>query len=202
MKKNYFLILLFLFFTRSAFGQQAFVGEVRLFAGNFAPTGWALCEGQLMPISQYTALFSLLGTSYGGDGESTFALPNLNGSMVIGEGEGPGLSTYDHGQTGGVAEVVLLPDDLPAHNHTGDIMISTTEGTTSTPGSDKSLAAPNHSFNGVIVPAKGYISATGNVTLETMPTSATGNSTRVNIRQPILAARYIIAIQGVFPQRQ
>lgn len=203
MGKNYFLILLFLGFMKSAFGQSTpFVGEVRLFAGNFAPTGWMLCEGQLLPISQYTALFSLLGTSYGGDGKTTFALPNLNDNMVMGEGQGPGLSAYDHGQTGGVTEVVLLPDNLPAHNHVGDIKISTAEGTSSTPGFDKSLAAPNHNFNGATVPAKGYASVAGNVTLETMPTSATGNSNPLNVRQPVLAARYIIALQGIFPPRQ
>src|SRR5437868_7163995 len=94
-----------------------FVAEIRIFAGNFAPTGWALCAGQLMAISQNTALFSLLGTFYGGDGRSTFALPNLQGCVAIGQGQGPGLSIYDLGQTGGSPTVTLLQSEIPLHNH-------------------------------------------------------------------------------------
>src|SRR4051794_17420971 len=94
-----------------------FVAEIRLFAGNFAPTGWALCNGQLLPISQNTALFSLLGTFYGGDGKSTFALPNLQGSSPLGQGQGPGLSEYFLGQTGGVSAVTLLQTEMPFHSH-------------------------------------------------------------------------------------
>src|SRR6266852_2277677 len=94
-----------------------FVAEIRMFAGNFAPKGWALCNGQLMPISQNTALFSLLGTTYGGDGKSTFALPNLEGSAPIHAGEGPGLSLYDLGQSGGTETVTLLNSEMPMHTH-------------------------------------------------------------------------------------
>src|SRR6476661_8734050 len=94
-----------------------FVAEIRIFAGNFAPTGWALCDGQLMPISQNTALFSLLGTFYGGDGKSTFALPNLQGSVPIHAGQGQGLSDYFIGQTGGEENVTLLQTEMPSHNH-------------------------------------------------------------------------------------
>src|SRR3981189_414595 len=94
-----------------------FVGEVRMFGGNFPPTGWALCNGQLLPISQNTALFSLLGTMYGGDGKSTFALPNLEGSAPIGNGQGAGLSDYSQGQSGGTDTVTLLTSEIPIHNH-------------------------------------------------------------------------------------
>ena len=95
-----------------------FVAEIRIFAGNFAPTGWALCNGQLMPISQNTALFSLLGTTYGGDGKSNFALPNLQGSAPLQQGQGPGLSLRVLGEVGGEQNVTLLQTEMPAHAHT------------------------------------------------------------------------------------
>src|SRR5258708_38670702 len=95
-----------------------FVAEIRIFAGNFAPTGWALCNGQLMPISQNTALFSLLGTTYGGDGKSNFALPNLQGSAPLQAGQGPGFSLRDLGEIGGEQNGTLLQTEMPAHAHT------------------------------------------------------------------------------------
>src|SRR5512144_2705290 len=95
-----------------------FVAEIRMFGFNFAPTGWAFCDGQLMPISQNTALFSLLGTVYGGDGKSTFALPDLQGLAPIQQGQGSGLSLYDQGQTGGAPFVTLLNSEMPLHTHT------------------------------------------------------------------------------------
>src|SRR4029077_8986106 len=101
-----------------------FVAEIRIFAGNFAPTGWALCNGQLMPISQNTALFSLLGTTYGGDGKSNFALPNLQGSAPMQAGQGPGLSLRDLGETGGEQTVTLLQTEMPAHTHTAQCVSS------------------------------------------------------------------------------
>jgi microcystin-dependent protein len=94
-----------------------FVAEIRVFAFNFAPKGWAFCDGQILPISQNTALFSLLGTNYGGDGKSTFALPNFQGSTAISQGEGPGLSPYFVGEEGGVPYVTLLQTEIPAHTH-------------------------------------------------------------------------------------
>src|SRR3979490_1425418 len=95
-----------------------FVAEIRIFPFNFAPKGWAMCNGQLLPLSQNTALFSLLGTMYGGDGKSTFALPNIEGNVVLGVGQGPGLSDYFEGQDGGVPIVTLLQTEMPSHNHT------------------------------------------------------------------------------------
>src|SRR6266496_1072037 len=95
-----------------------FVAEIRIFAGNFAPTGWARCDGQLMPISQNTALFSLLGTTYGGDGKSNFALPNLQGSAPLQQGQGPGLTLRDLGEIGGEQNVTLIDVEMPAHAHT------------------------------------------------------------------------------------
>src|ERR1700720_4627103 len=95
-----------------------FVAEIRIFPFNFAPKGWAFCDGQLLPISQNTALFSLLGTTYGGDGRSNFALPNLQGSVPMQQGQGPGLSLRDLGEIGGEQNVTLLQTEMPAHNHT------------------------------------------------------------------------------------
>src|SRR3954466_14734912 len=94
-----------------------FVAEVRIFAFNFAPTGWAFCDGQILPISQNTALFSLLGTTYGGDGKSTFALPNIAGRAVMHPGQGPGLSLHDLGETAGTETVSLLESEIPSHSH-------------------------------------------------------------------------------------
>ena len=95
-----------------------YIGEVRIFAGNFAPQGWAFCAGQLVPIAEYETLFTLIGTTYGGDGQNTFALPDLRGRLPVGQGTGPGLSTYVMGQQGGVEEVTLLPQQMPPHSHT------------------------------------------------------------------------------------
>src|SRR6266851_3240551 len=94
-----------------------FVAEIRIFAGDFAPKGWAFCDGQLMPLSQNTALFSLLGTTYGGDGKSTFALPNLQGAVPLQAGQGPGLSLYDLGEQSGTDTITLLQTEMPVHNH-------------------------------------------------------------------------------------
>src|SRR5215217_6266093 len=105
-----------------------FIGEVRVVGFNFAPTGWAQCNGQLMPISQNTALFSLLGTTYGGDGKSTFALPDLQGAAPLQQGQGPGLSLYDEGEMTGTDTVTLSQSELPAHQHV--FMATTTAGTT------------------------------------------------------------------------
>src|SRR5437868_10274380 len=111
-----------------------FVAEIRIFAGNFAPTGWALCNGQLMPISQNTALFSLLGTTYGGDGKSNFALPDMQGSAPMHPGQGPGLSLHDLGETGGSETVTLLESEIPAHSHA--VSASQGDGTDQTPANE------------------------------------------------------------------
>ena len=124
-----------------------FVAEIRIFAGNFAPTGWALCNGQLMPISQNTALFSLLGTTYGGDGKSNFALPNLQGSAPLQQGQGPGLSLRDLGEIGGEQNVTLLQTEMPAHSHTARVRpepASPCPPTTPGPREPKALATSIH----------------------------------------------------------
>jgi len=171
-----------------------FVAEIRIFAGNFAPTGWALCNGQLMPISQNTALFSLLGTTYGGDGKSTFALPNLQGCAPMQAGQGPGLSLRDLGELGGEPTVTLLQTEMPAHKHTAQA--SPTGGVTS---------PVNNAWGGSLKGFAGNYSPSvpaSNVQMNPFATSITGGNLPHNNMPPYLGLTFIIALQGVFPPRQ
>jgi microcystin-dependent protein len=167
-----------------------FVAEIRMFAGNFAPTGWALCNGQLLPISQNTALFSLLGTIYGGDGKSTFALPNLQDSAPMQPGQGAGLSLYDLGQQGGTPNVTLLVSELPLHNHIANA--KTSLGNSQTPA-DQTWAGSNN--------AKQYVNTAPNLPMSPFALSPTGGSLPHNNMAPYLVVTFIIAMQGVFPPR-
>jgi microcystin-dependent protein len=167
-----------------------FVAEIRMFAGNFAPTGWALCNGQLLPLSQNTALFSLLGTTYGGDGKSTFALPNLQDSAPMHPGQGAGLSLYDLGQQGGSPNVTLLESELPLHNHIANA--KTSLGNSQTPA-DQTWAGSNN--------AKQYVNTAPNLAMSPLALSPTGGSLPHNNLAPYLVVTFIIALQGVFPPR-
>ena len=168
-----------------------FVAEIRMFAGNFAPTGWALCNGQIMPISQNTALFSLLGTFYGGDGKSTFALPNLMGSSPMHQGQGQGLSLRFLGEQAGAPFVTLLQSEIPFHTHS--FSASNTDATERQPGSQR-LA------RGVGIE---MYNANNQPTTLMNPQALTiaGGSLPHNNLQPYLALTFIIALQGIFPPR-
>jgi len=168
-----------------------FVGEIRLFAGNFAPTGWALCDGQLLPISQNTALFSLLGTFYGGDGKSNFALPNLQGRFPIHQGTGPGLTPRSVGETGGAASVTLAKNQVPAHRHALKAALSPGTGT---PGSNSSLSPVSGGAPVYRIPAN-------RVSMDAATVGTTGASQPHENRQPYLTLSFIIALQGVYPPR-
>lgn len=168
-----------------------FVAEIRIFAGNFAPTGWALCDGQLMPISQNTALFSLLGTTYGGDGKSNFALPNLQGSAPLQAGQGPGLSLRDLGETGGEQNVTLLDSEMPAHNH-GVQAAGTPDQLTPV---NNAWASGQKGFGNVYAPPG------NNVQMNPAALSVAGGSLPHNNMPPYLCLTFIIALQGVFPAR-
>jgi microcystin-dependent protein len=167
-----------------------FVAEIRIFPFNFAPKGWAWCDGQLMPLSQNTALFSLLGTTYGGDGKSTFALPDLQGRAPMHPGQGPGLSLHDLGESSGSETVTLLESEIPAHSH--GVSASFADGTSQTPSGEK-LAG------GVAI---GQYAAPGPLTqLSPNALATTGSSLPHNNMQPYLTFYFNIALQGVFPPR-
>ena len=171
---------------------EKFVAEIRIFAGNFAPTGWALCNGQLMPISQNTALFSLLGTMYGGDGKSTFALPNLQGSAPLQQGQGPGLSLRVQGEVGGEQNVTLLATEMPSHTHTVQCV--------SAGGGTNSPANAIWAGGGRGAPPM-YVPAGNAAAMSPGAVSFTGVSQPHNNMPPYLCLTFIIALQGIFPPR-
>ena len=170
-----------------------FVAEIRIFAGNFAPTGWAQCNGQLMPISQNTALFSLLGTTYGGDGRSTFALPNLQGSAPMQAGQGPGLSLRDLGETGGEPAVTLLQTEMPAHNHT--VSADSGGGSSGDPTNNVWAAAV------VARQAENLYASGAGATMHPLALSTAGGGLPHNNMPPYLTLTFIIALQGIYPAR-
>jgi microcystin-dependent protein len=169
-----------------------FVAEIRIVPFTFAPKGWAFCDGQLLPLSQNTALFSLLGTTYGGDGKSTFALPNIQGSSAMHPGQGPGLSQRFLGEMGGEESVTLLVSEIPAHSHTANAV-----GVLSTTAAPSTQTALARSVNGSAYAAGG--GAVQQLAFQALPPA--GGSLPHNNLQPYLTLNYIIALQGVFPQR-
>jgi microcystin-dependent protein len=167
-----------------------FVAEIRIFPFNFPPTGWAFCNGQLMPISQNTALFSLLGTTYGGDGKSTFALPDLQGNAPMQPGQGPGLSLRDLGEMSGSDTVTLLVSEMPFHSHA-------LQGTVG-------IAASRDPTNAALARSQGgntYGPANNMVMMNVQALGVTGSSQPHNNMQPYLTLNFCIALQGVFPAR-
>src|SRR5687768_4799944 len=168
-----------------------FVAEIRIFPFNFAPRGWAFCDGQLLPLSQNTALFSLLGTTYGGNGKSNFALPDLQGSVPLHPGQGPGLSLYDLGEQSGTESVSLLQSEIPAHSHTMSAQI--TPGTLGAPAPTNGLA---RSVNG-----NAYAPAADLVAKNAQVVGVSGGSLPHNNMMPYLTLNFCIALQGVFPPR-
>jgi microcystin-dependent protein len=169
-----------------------FVAEIRMFPFNFAPKGWAFCDGQLLPISQNTALFSLLGTTYGGDGKSNFALPDLQGNAPMHPGQGPGLSLHDLGEQGGSETVTLLQSEIPAHTHAHQVSAQ--------PGEDPS---PANEALARSVGASLYQTNTAQNVVQLAPQAATpaGSDLPHNNLMPYLTLNFCIALQGVFPPR-
>lgn len=165
-----------------------FVAEIRIFPFNFPPKGWAWCNGQLLPLSQNTALFSLLGTTYGGDGKSNFALPNLQGSVPMHPGQGPGLSLHDLGETGGSQTVTLLQSEMPAHSHV--LRAVNDDGLSETPVNN--TPAKNKFYDNTAQPT---------TIMSPQALSPAGGSLPHNNMQPYLTFNFNIALQGVFPPR-
>lgn len=168
---------------------EPFIGEIRMVGFNFAPRGWALCNGQLLSIAQNTALFSLLGTTYGGNGQTTFALPDLRGRVPLHFGQAPGLSPYQIGQAGGSETVTLLLPQIPAHNH--GLLASNSEADNATP--DGRLLAQAREVT--------YTSGTANTQMNPQAIAPTGGSQPHPNLQPYLTINFVIAVQGIFPSR-
>ncbi|WP_081959101.1 phage tail protein [Algibacter lectus] len=206
-----FLICLLSTFNSLA-QQETFLGEVKMFAGNFAPRGWALCQGQLLPISQNDALFSILGTTYGGDGRTTFGLPDLRGRVAMGPGNGPGLSTYREGSKGGRENITLTVSNMPSHNHTATF--TQTSGVSTTPAVAEEANSDDPTNNSLAIPSIGgankiYSSDTPDANLSNGNVNVEGNVNILNngsqqpfdIRTPYLGINYIICLQGIYPSR-
>ena len=165
---------------------DTFIGQLMCVGFNYAPQGWALCQGQLLPIADNSALFSLLGTTFGGDGQTTFGLPDLRGRMPVGMGNGPGLSPYDIGQAGGTESVTLVAGNLPAHTHS-----------VAASSADKNDASPANAF----FSGGGAYNTAANATMNpSMVGPAGGNQPHEN-RQPVLGINWIIALEGIYPPR-
>jgi microcystin-dependent protein len=169
---------------------EPFLGEIRIVPFNFAPNEWAFCNGQLLPISQYTALFSLLGTFYGGDGRSNFALPNLQGMTPRGMGTGAGLDPVEIGETGGVAEVTLLATEMPPHTHTANCNAGMGDQYAPAMNFWATDAGGNNEYGGV-----------ANGAMASAAIGSAGSSQPHNNLQPYLVLNFIIALAGIFPSR-
>lgn len=193
--KKFITISSFIFllcFTNLANAQdEPMIGEIKMFGGNFAPRGWAMCDGQLLSVSQNTALFSLLGTTYGGDGRTTFGLPDLRGRVPIHAGNGPGLSPRRLGEKSGAETNVLSLANLPSHSHTINAVME---------DGNQSLPTGNLPAGTKLLDTE-YSDTSGNTTMNAAMVNNTGNSQAVNNMQPYQAVNYIIALVGVYPSR-
>jgi microcystin-dependent protein len=178
-----------------------FVGEIRMVPYNFAPVGWAFCSGQILAISQNTALFALLGTFYGGNGTSNFALPNLQGCAPVSMGQGVGLSEYEIGETGGTANVTLTLDQIPAHNH--PLNGSGAAATTNSPAGNVPAVAKGSGRGGASFAIEMYAPGTAgpSTALSASQLTSAGGGQSHNNLQPFLTMNYIIALSGIFPAR-
>ena len=193
MKKIAFttLTIITLLFNTKANAQDSYIGTITAVGFDFAPRGWMKCEGQLLSIAQNSALFSLLGTTYGGDGISTFALPDFRGRVIGGTGSGPGVSARNIGQTTGTETNQLTVSQLPSHSHS--VAAVTSEGNQNTP--EGNLPSNTKLLD------KEYSNATANTTMNNAMIGATGSGSPVNNMQPTIFVTYIICTEGIFPSR-
>lgn len=175
---------------------DAFIGNIVLVGFNFAPQGYAVCHGQLLSIAQYTALFSLLGTTYGGNGTTNFALPDLRGRAAVGMGNGAGLSPVTLGEKSGVDSTTLLQTNLPAHTHA--LNVQSGQGSTGTPGTGVALAQTTLDDG---TPVNSYSSAAPNTTLASASIGSTGGGQPLPLRNPYVGMNYAICLEGVYPPR-
>ncbi|GEQ85496.1 tail Collar domain-containing protein [Patiriisocius marinistellae] len=178
---------------------EPFIGEIIAFGFNFAPRGWAQCNGQLLPISQNTALFSLLGTTYGGDGRTTFALPDLRGRTAMHTGQGPGLSSRQLGLRFGTETNTLNVAQMPNHNHT--LSVSNANGNAAVPVAGNSISKAVENQGRSTNEIDSFNAATPNVALNTGSIGSAGGQQPFNNIQPSLVVNWCIALQGIFPSR-
>lgn len=171
---------------------EPFVGQIKMFGGNFAPRGYALCNGQLLPISQNQSLFALLGTTYGGDGRTTFALPDLRGRIPMHPGHGPGLSNRNLGEKAGAEDVTLTPQQLPPHNHAANAVA---------PAGNSNDATGNFWADDAGAASATYSSGPANTTMNAGAIGNTGGSQAHPNMQPYQCVNFIIALFGIFPSR-
>jgi microcystin-dependent protein len=169
---------------------EPFLGMIMIVPYNFAPRGWAFCNGQILPIAQNTALFSLLGTTFGGNGQTTFALPDLRGRVPNSSGQGPGLSSYDLGQVGGTENQTLTINQMPTHNHT--VNCNTEDSNTTSPGNAVPGNTPTSMYNSAATPGATMLGSMINLT---------GGSQPFPLLQPYLTLNFCIALEGIFPSR-
>lgn len=188
-------LLLVGFFTilsmGKAYAQEAFIGEIRMFAGNFEPRGWAFCDGRILSIAQNTALFSILGTTYGGDGRTTFALPDFRSRVAVGVGQGPGLSQVILGEKAGAETVTLNVNQMPSHSHTVNAVSS--EGNQNSPTGN--LPADTKTLD------KEYSNANANTTMKVSMINPAGGNQPFSVQQPFTGMNYIICLEGYYPSR-
>ena len=193
MKKStlWVMLLFALLGSLKSYSQNGYVGEIRMVGFNFAPTNWAQCNGQLLPIAANTALFSILGTTYGGDGRTTFALPDLRGRVPMNHGQGPGLSNVYLGEMSGQEAVTLTTNELPPHTHTVNSVVD--EGNQSSPTGN--LYANTKTLD------KEYSNASPNATMNPQMIQPAGGNQPFNNLQPYTTVNYIICLYGIFPPR-
>jgi microcystin-dependent protein len=198
MKKILYTVLVLLLFTKTIYAQEQYLGEIRLFAGTFAPKGWALCQGQLLPINQNQALFSLLGTTYGGNGTTTFALPDYRGRAAV-----SASTMYPQGTKTGTETITLTAANIPTHSHNEPIKVSSAKANTNIPTTNSSIASPAITVNSVTRDILGYNVSAPNTPLQGTASTTAGNlsPTPINVMQPSIALNYIIALTGIFPSR-
>lgn len=199
MKKIYFISIILFALINNAIAQYGYLGEIRLMSTTYAPKGWMKCEGQLLQINQNQALFSILGTTYGGNGQTTFALPDFRGRVMVGAG-----NYMTVGQKGGSETSTITADNIPAHSHFEPVKISSSAATQNVPGTSSTFAAPVLIVNNIPRTALAYTTAQPNIALVGTPTTTSGgvqSPTAITNVQPFIALTYMIAVQGIFPSQ-
>ena len=175
---------------------EGYLAQIIMFAGNFAPNGWAFCQGQILSIAQNTALFSLLGTTYGGNGQTTFALPDFRGRVPVGTGQGPGLPNVDLGEASGTNTNTILTSNMPSHSHTTTVNVAVSDANAnSAEGEGKILGTP---LANIFVPAN---NASGNMGGVTVTAAPIGGNQPINNMQPYTGMNFVICLEGIYPSR-